>query len=168
MRLIHVLVACFLFSFTGLAQQPTETPPQDINSIGAYSFSGLKYPLGVNGERREYYQIQYELSDNLRVQLDAFYNKFGTRNRLRTALLTKVNLSKKWYVFAGPEIEYDMNRELGGDGVRLGLDLGMGYEVNEQLFLEAGFNQNLNGSRVGPYGTMGDSDFFTVRSRFKF
>ncbi|MEM7380459.1 MAG: hypothetical protein AAF361_04585 [Bacteroidota bacterium] len=168
MRFVYVLMAFLMFGLTTYAQQPTETPPPGTNIFGAFSFSGLHYPEMLNDERSHFYQIQYQVSDELRLQLDAFYTLFGSRNRLRTALLGKVSITKKWYVFGGPEVEYDANRELGDDQVRLGLDMGMGYEINDQLLLEAGFNKNLNGSKVGPYGTLGDADFITVRSRFKF
>jgi hypothetical protein len=130
--------------------------------------SGLRYPAGVNNERHNSLEIINKIAEELHIQLEAFYDKFGTEQRIRAALLAKGYITERLYFIGGPEIEYDMNVESQGTArYRTSINLGVGYDVNNNLLLEARPNNQINNSTVGYYGSQGDYDVFMIMSRVK-
>ena len=167
MRRLWIFTLIVLSVVPVFSQQTETLDPAQAFTPGV-NFHGVLYPKGVNGEQFSDYYINARLSQELRLRLETFYMKFGNTSRIRSALLGKVHLSKKVYFLAGPEVEYDMNRTLKKDTYRLGMNLGLGYEVNENFLFEAKFNKQINNSLIGPFGEVGKADVFTLGSRFKF
>ncbi|MEM6895169.1 MAG: hypothetical protein AAF554_15850 [Bacteroidota bacterium] len=157
-----------LLSFGISAQQsPAETPPPERLTLDTFS-----YPDFFAGERHAMFALNYKISDTFHTELQTFYDTYLTSNRTRTGLRFKKYLSPKFYIYSGSEIEIVQDK-LGSPGCgtpRTGILGGMGYQLKENFFVEAGFNSAIN---VSTNGTLGESELAmpvisTVTSRIRF
>ena len=165
--MVLLLIATLPFSVKG--QNLTEKPPlsSDFETNTGLTFYGMSYPMGVNGEVSKNLLINYQTSDRLHLQLQHFYEKFGTLERAKSAILFKYHVNRKLYVFAGPENEYGFDNITGEpELIRVNLNIGVGYKVNPNLLLEMGYHRQLNAQPSEVYITPTKQNTFSLRARF--
>ncbi|MEO0507233.1 MAG: hypothetical protein AAF090_13850 [Bacteroidota bacterium] len=140
MTLRFVLFCCLLSAFACIAQVPIsnvvkETPPP----LSALSQYRIEYPMGANGETFFNGGMDFRISERLRAGLQNFYAKFGTVEQIHTATVVRYHVTNKVNLFAGTESQYGTNLLTGEQELlRVNLNFGMGYEVDEDFMLEMG------------------------------
>ena len=83
-------------------------------------------------------------------------------------MLLKARISNNLYLVAGPEMEYDMGKEVDSSKPRLSLNSGVEYRRDDGFYINALFNYQLNNSNIGPQGNIGKSNMISVGSGIKF
>ena len=158
-----------LLGMTSYLHAQIETPPPGTYIIAkGITLEGFQYPENSFNDFRSL-ELNFLINEATSTQLEFAYSNFGFRERIRIPLRVKVYLSKKLYVFTGPEVEIELNKEqVTKEPPRLGWQAGVGYEWQKNLFTEAKVNYQLNTTQIGPYGSLGRSDTFTLGTRWKF
>ncbi len=156
-----------LFSLSAYSQKYIEKWDNDLKTDPRLSFSGIRYPLGVNGEVSKNLKIDYQISERLDVQSQHFYEKFGTHERASSSFLVKWYIKKNLYFFAGPESEFDINQETGKyELMRVNLSVGLGYEVSPKLLIELGYHAQTNKPTIETLGNPAKPNTFSLRASF--
>ena len=159
------LVSCSIFS------QParnTSTPGPVIESLPLLTFDGSYFPEFLLDEKFYNYQVKYRISDKLMIDIQSFYTRFGTKERLRLPIFVKARISENLYLLAGPEMEYDLSGEVPGRKPRISVNSGIEYQREDSFYINALFNYQLNDSNVGPQGNIGGTNMISVSSGIKF
>lgn len=169
MRHFYLLSLLIAFPIFINGQEPIEKiqDSADINADTKLTFYGMGYPMGVNDEVAKSLYINYQVADKLHIQLQHFYEKFGTIERAKTSFLFRYDINKKLHLFAGPENEYGFDNVTGKpEIIRINLNIGVGYEVNPNLLLELGYHRQLNAAPSKVYLTPARQNTFSLRARF--
>jgi hypothetical protein len=167
-RLVVFLYAC-LFSIAAFSQKGIESPDNNANILPRFTIDGIGYPAGVNGEVYKNLRMEYRISERLQIQLQHFYDKFGTHEQTGSSLLLKWYVKKKLYLYAGPEAQYDINQVTGKhELMQTNLNIGVGYEVNPSLLLELGYHSRTNSAKaaVGSFARPVNPNSFSLRASF--
>lgn len=156
-----------LFSLSAIGQEYREKLNPDLKDNPRLSLSGLSYPVGMNGEVFKSFKIDYQASERLQVQLQHFYEKYGTHESTRTSFIFKYYIKKNFYFFAGPEFEYGTNQVTGEYApMRVNLNIGLGYEVNPNLLLELGYHTQINNTKTETFRNPAKPNTFSLRASF--
>ncbi|MFS4467686.1 hypothetical protein [Maribacter sp. 2210JD10-5] len=150
-----IFIWSFPLFFTFASAQLVETPPVSSDSVKTgLSITGFSYPIFLNGEEHSSFAVEYRFNSKLAAELQGFYDTYLHANRIRGNVRLKYYLTKKLFVFGGPEVEGDQNKYIGlqVQPPRIGLIMGVGYEVDKNFMLEAGSNLQINNSPMGAYG----------------
>lgn len=169
MRHLFVFLFVSLYSVFAIAQQGVEVPDANTNILPRFTIDGIGYPVGVNGEIYKRLKIEYRISEKLQIQLQHFYDKFGTHEQTGSSLLLKWYATNKLFLFAGGEPQYDINQFTGQhELMQTNLNIGMGYEVNPSLLLEFGFRSRTSSKKatIGNFGRPVNSNAFSLRASF--
>ncbi|NQZ43586.1 MAG: hypothetical protein HRT65_04695 [Flavobacteriaceae bacterium] len=169
MRLSILCLLCFAQFAPAMAQTPVERPvllPLSLDE--RFSQFRVEYPLGVNGEDFSYGLLEYRISERLGARLQHTVNSFGTLQQFNTSLQVKWYVKEKLYVFGGAEQEFGTNEFTGEQEVlRINLNLGVGYEVNESTLLEMGLNPQIGGPSKDLMGRpLPKKNTLSLRARF--
>ena len=153
-----------LFSQGGM-----EALPDADSNPSKLSLYSISYPEGLHGQLYKNFRLNYVVSDSFEAQLQAFYDSFGTRSNAKSSAILKVRVTKKSYLFAGPEAEYGTNPVSGeSELLRVNLNLGVGYEVNPDFLLELGYHPELGNPRNNDNTSQsqGKQNTFSLRASF--
>ncbi len=157
----------FLFSMNIWSQESEFLLPRSLDVTPRLSVDGMQYPVGVNGEVFKSLYLDYRVSEKYHIGLEYFYYKFGTHEGSDVSLLFKWYVKKNLYLYAGPELQYDINQITGEhELMRVNLNLGVGYEVNPNLLLELGYHPQISKSKVDVFGTTAKQNTFSLRASF--
>ena len=165
LQLFHV---CIFFSTVVFGQEIQESKPVDAHPEKRLLQYRVLYPTGPEGNTYFNGAAEYKVSDNLSVRLENFYAKFGTHQQMTTSYLLKWYVKEKIYLFAGAESNLDINQYTGKQEIiRTSLRLGVGYEVKENLLLEAGLHSQVGGRTVDVFGEpVKGHNSLSLRARF--
>ncbi|UII79512.1 hypothetical protein [Flagellimonas sp. CMM7] len=169
MRHLFVFLFVSLYSLLAIGQQGVEVPDTNANVLPRFTIDGIGYPVGVNDEIYKRLTMEYRISEKLQIQLQHFYDKFGTHEQTGSSLLLKWYVKKKLYLIAGGEAQYDINQFTGQhELMQTNLNIGMGYEVNPNLLLELGFRSRTNSKKatIGNFGRPVNPNAFSLRASF--
>ncbi len=161
-----VLLPCLVSGQTFLNTEKPSLSPSPGGPV--ITVDGFQYTTFLTGERFYNYIIDVELSPSVRVELQAFYSRFGVKERIRMPLFLKARLSKNLNFLLGPEWELDVNREIPERKPRLSINTGIEYEREDGLYIRAIYNYQINDSQIGPRGDIGASNMFSLSSGIKF
>ncbi|NJB70478.1 hypothetical protein GGR42_000940 [Saonia flava] len=124
------------------------------------------------------FSIGYNLNTNWGVRLDGAYDKEMLYERFRIGMFVKKYLNKKMFLFGGMQLELDLLdteiRDINsyhipkGDKYRTSYTIGLGYDINESILIEASYDNQLNNSRIGPVQLNSPTDILLVKSKIKF
>ncbi|MEO9892089.1 hypothetical protein [Aurantibacter sp.] len=150
MRAILFFVLTFLFSANMGAQKTIEKPNNLRTQSDLLTFKGLSFPEGVNGEIFKNLQINFQIVKKNQVEIQHFYNKFGTHEFTNSSFLLKRHINENLYLFAGPEAVFGINQENGlFESKQINMFGGVGYEANPNLLLELGYRaRTYNGTNT--------------------
>lgn len=142
MKQLLFLFVCIFFAVSAIGQKYNESPPPKDSILGAPILQyRIDYPIGVNGETFFNGRMEYKISEKLTSQLESFYAKFGTHEEIGSSFSFKWYVQKKMYLFAGTQVQYDLNQNSGSSELlRVNLNFGVGYEVNPNFLLELGYH----------------------------
>ncbi|MEM8764219.1 MAG: hypothetical protein AAGD88_10435 [Bacteroidota bacterium] len=164
-----VLFCCLLFAVACIAQVPIrssskETPPP-LSSLSQYR---IDYPMGTNGETFFNGALDFRISERLRAGLQNFYAKFGTMEQINTATIVRYHVTDKVNVFAGTESQYGTNLITGEhELLRVNLNVGVGYEVDEDVILEMGYHPQISAPKKDLQGrSLPKQNTLSLRARF--
>ena len=152
MHKICTWVLIFLANFVLRAQ--VEMPDASVDKPRV-SIEDFAYPRFLGKEEHASFLINYQLKDNLEIELQGFYDTYLLSNRFRNSLALKRYLTKKFYLFAGIEVELEFVKEahiLSKRPPRVGVISGFGYDVNSNFSLEAKSNIGVNQTSMGAFG----------------
>ncbi|QLG46433.1 hypothetical protein [Costertonia aggregata] len=139
---------------------------------GVLQISGFSYPIFFDGETHSSFLLDYELNKNLGVQLRGFYDTYLISNRTRFDFLGKYYFTKKMYILSGIQIEMEQAKINNATPrpPRVGIQYGMGYEVNPNLILEGKGNIQINKSSMGSFGeyVIPTPQVYTLGGKLKF
>lgn len=169
MRQSLVFLFASLISICAISQNGVEVPDADASILPRFTIDGIGYPVGVNGEVYKNLRMEYRVSERLQIQLQHFYDKFGTHEQTGSSLLLKWYVKRKLYLFAGPESQYDINQFTGEhELMQTNLNIGIGYEVNPSLLLELGYHSRTNSNKatIGNFGRPVNPNSFSLRASF--
>ena len=157
------------FSLSALGQSGLEEPIL-INNTQNPRLSQFQtsYPIGVNGETFFNGGIDYRIARRLVARVQNFHAKFGTNEQINSSLLFKWYLKEKLYLFAGTENEYGRN-QLSGEHelLRVNLNLGVGYEVDEDFLIEMGYHPEVGSPKEDLLGRpIPKQNTLSLRARF--
>lgn len=138
-----------LFGLKAQEEMPVDSPNQSNFVINDFA-----YPRFMNEEEHSSFFLNYQLSRNSQIELQAFYDTYLLSNRFRNSLAFKQYLSDKFYLFAGLEIEaeYVKMNLIQKRPLRIGVISGFGYDVNSNFTMEAKSNIGINKSSMGVFG----------------
>ncbi|MCM4169208.1 hypothetical protein KCTC52924_00730 [Arenibacter antarcticus] len=156
-----------MFSLSGVSQEFIEKSGIELKSSQRLSFSGLSYPEGVNGEVFKNLKIDYKISERLMVQLQHFYEKFGSHEETNSSFLAKWKVKKNLHFYVGPESKFQIKQVTGEhELMRVNLNVGLGYEVNPSLLLELGYPIHTNKAALETFGNRAKPAKFSLRAKF--
>ncbi|MEM9076361.1 MAG: hypothetical protein AAGC43_04940 [Bacteroidota bacterium] len=158
-----------LCPFSALGQNRLEQPTaiDDSKNLGLSQFQ-IDYPIGVNGETFINGGIDYRISKSLGLRIQNFYSQFGTKEQINSSLLFKWYFKEKIYLFAGAENEYGTDQFSGErELLRVNLNLGVGYEVDEDVLLEMGYHPEVGSPKQDLLGRpIPRKSTLSLRARF--
>lgn len=169
LRSLHIWLLCL--GCCSLFAQPVSNAniiDPDVEPIPLLTLDGNYYPEFLLGEKFYNYQMDFRLSDKMMIDIQSFYSRFGTKERLRIPMLFKARISQNLFFLAGPELEYDLSGEVPGREPRISVNSGIEYQREDGLYINAIYNYQLNDSNVGPRGGIGKSNVLSVSSGLKF
>ncbi|WP_394749737.1 hypothetical protein [Spongiimicrobium salis] len=111
-------------------------------------------------------EVLYEikLTDRFNIQLQGQYEQLNVLRGITSfPVLAKFYVSDKFYVLGGPSLNIDLDRRIL---TSLDFKSGFGYDVKENIFLEAQFNTRI--STFNRALDIGSGSIFNIRSGFKF
>ena len=128
----------------------------------------INYPLGANGETFFNGGIDYRISKRLSARIQNFYAKFGTNEQISSALLFTWQVREKLYLYAGAENQYGTNQSSGQQELlRVNLNLGVGYEVDEDFLIEMGYHPEVGSPKEDLLGRpIPRQNTLSLRARF--
>ena len=166
-----LFTSLFLLFTASIIAQPNlngQSSGATIESIPLLTFDGRFYPEFLLDEKFFNSQISYPISDDLMLELQVFYSRFGTKERIRLPFYLRAKIAKNLYFLAGPEIEYDLSGEVQSSKPRMSINSGVEYKREDGFYINALFNYQINDSNVGPQGNIGKSNMISVGSGLKF
>lgn len=152
MRMCLTLLLTVLLFFRLSAQ---EAIPDDSSNRPKLVVHYFTYPNFMNGEVHSSFLLNYQLSDKAQLELQAFYDNYLLTDRFRASMAFKRYLTKKFYLFAGVEMEAEFvkgNILIKKRPPRIGVISGFGYDVNSNFTMEAKSNIGINQSSMGVFG----------------
>ncbi len=168
-RSVYIYLLTFCSITLGAQPYGTKTTTgSPIELIPELTIDGRFYPEFLLGEKFYNSQIEYRISDKILVEIQLFYSRYGIKERIRMPMLLKARISNNLYLVAGPEMEYDMGKEVDSSKPRLSLNSGVEYRRDDGFYINALFNYQLNNSNIGPQGNIGKSNMISVGSGIKF
>lgn len=167
----ELLLIFLLTSAVLMGQNPAE--PSPLSDEPNLTIDDFAYPRFMDREEHASFLIRYQLTDNLQVELQSFYDMYLLANRFRNSLALKRYLSKKFYLFAGVEVEIEFVKEsklLPKRPPRVGIISGVGYDVNRNFSIEAKSNIGLNQTSMGAFGEpfIAMPQVYTLGGKIKF
>ena len=165
---LFYLFVFYSASFFAQAGSNLNNQANTIESIPQLYVDGVFYPEFLLGEKFHNAQMGYRISDNLMVEIQTFYSRFGTKERLRIPMFFKAEIIKDIYLLAGPEVEFDLMREVNTRNPRLSINSGIQYQKEDSFYINALLNYQINDSNVGPQGNIGKSNLISLSSGLKF
>lgn len=171
---IYTMISCpacygFFFFFMGLVTLWGQNPLGLIKNDNM-TLEGFSYPLSF-GEEHSSFLINYDMSNKLDIQSENFYDTYVLSNRYRTVLLGKFYPTERLYLFSGLELEREAEKYIFERlSPRVGFITGAGYEFQENIFIEARSNLQLNNSKMGSFGEpfIPTPRVHTLGGKFKF
>jgi len=168
---MHSIKFGCLFLLTSVFLTAQE-PLLQTNSPANLGFDGLLYPNFGTAQQHSYFSITYDLKPGLHTQLRVFYDTYQISNRVRAEFLLKKYVTDKLYIFSGLQIEGETQVLKGQRFLppRLGAVGGVGYDVKENITLEAMGNFQLNDSPAGVFGErmIRMPQVYTLASKIRF
>lgn len=124
--------------------------------------------MGTNGETFFNGALDFRISERLRAGLQNFYAKFGTMEQINTATIVRYHVTDKVNVFAGTESQYGTNLITGEhELLRVNLNVGVGYEVDEDVILEMGYHPQISAPKKDLQGrSLPKQNTLSLRARF--
>lgn len=127
---------------------------------------GFTYPLVLEGETHSNFSMGFEFDPTFNAELQGFYDTYRLANVFDLSIRGKKFITEKLYIFSGIGAEFELDKYgLKAPQTRFKIMNGMGYDFNEQLFLEAKQEVFLNQSNYGNYAT---PNLFLLSSKYKF
>ncbi|MBU2921437.1 porin family protein [Winogradskyella psychrotolerans] len=150
------LAAFAVFAFTSINAQT-------FGALGGLSMMSLKVDSGGFGDATESETgfhlgafAEFEVSDQFAVQPELTYTIAGDLSMFGLNAIAKYNISDEFNIQAGPQIGF-VGGDVGDyidsfdDGTKLNLQLaiGAGYDISEELFVQARYGFQLNDHYTG-------------------
>ncbi|MBM1104711.1 hypothetical protein JQC67_01050 [Aurantibacter crassamenti] len=166
MKTTIVYLLFMLFSLNVIGQENIEEQNNVLIPQQKLSSSGINYPQGVNGEVFKSFKVNYQFSEKMQLQLQHFYEKYGTHEQTISSFMLKWYIKNNLYLFSGPEATFDINQETG-EFESMGGNLfgGVGYEVNPNLLLELGYRARTFNNTKESFGNISPNSFI-LRASF--
>lgn len=152
-------------------------PDASQDDVPPFTLDAHGYPTSIWGEEHASFEVNYRLSPKFVAQLQGFYDEYACglcSDRFRTFAGLKWYVSNRVYLISGMDIE----AEVGVHGrqardmrkPRVAFIGGLGYDVRENLLLEAKGNFQLNNSKIGAFGEpqIRMPKLYTVGGKLKF
>ena len=102
---VFFLCLTALISSVGKGQATDDLKTLATSSLIRLSISGNSYPIFLNGEEHSSFMVNYGVSRQTQLELQAFYDTYLMSKRFRTSLVDKLYLSDKQYLFSGLDLE---------------------------------------------------------------
>lgn len=145
----NFLFIIFLFTISKTNGQVQE--PKQASKLLLDDFS---YPLFLGNETHSSLNLSYQLSDNLEVEFQNYYDTYILGNRYRSSLGLKLYVSPKLFIFGGVEAEFKRDKITGQleSNPRISINSGLGYDVKEHFSLRMKSNTSLTKNTFGAFG----------------
>ncbi len=167
MKELLAILFSSLFFLSGISQEYNENVDKGPKTEPRLKSSGISYPVSVNGDVYKNFKIDYQISDRMMVQVQHFYEKFGTHEGTISSFQAKSYFKNNLYFLAGPESEFDTNQATGKFELQqVNLNVGIGHDVNTNLLLELNYRVRINNSKLESIGNPGIGNVFSLRASF--
>ncbi len=135
----------FLLISTIVLSQSPEKPNVQIETH-SYTFG--------NKEIHSFFSTKLFISKSLRAELDTFYDTYLLENRMRNSITVKKKLTKNFYVLTGVSSERIIGQSLVplNRTPRYGVINGVGYDINDNMLIEAKSDFSINNTGLGAFG----------------
>ncbi|MEM0932297.1 MAG: hypothetical protein AAGJ12_07515 [Bacteroidota bacterium] len=144
-----------LFIWFQLVSGQVGTQPDAVEERPKIYLDGHQYPSFGDGSHYGWFELHFPLMGTNEVSVGGEHYRNYFADRFNVPIKLRQYISEKTYVLGGYQMEWDLLN--GGLGYPNPTPMqetffGVGYEVKENMFLEAKYVQPLNESKFGKIG----------------
>ncbi|GAA4281784.1 outer membrane beta-barrel protein [Gaetbulibacter aestuarii] len=111
----------------------------------------------------------FTVSEQLHVQPELVYVNVNSSGAINLPVMLKYYVSEKFNIQAGPEVTYLLEEEAEDEtSLRIAAGIGLGYDINQNFFLEARYSFQINNYYTGPFDLTARDSFITIGVGYKF
>lgn len=168
-RIVLVTVAVFALAFSAQAQDVRFGATAGyLNARGSVKAEGISISASESG----FYigaVADFVVSDNFSVQPELLYASVDESDGLLLPILGKFAISEKFNFQVGPQLVFSLE-ETPEDFSSVEFDVagGIGYDINEDFFVEARYTFQINNSYTGSEDVKVRGNYLTIGLGYKF
>ncbi len=168
-KLFLVVVAVFAFSYSSQAQEARFGATAGyLNARGSVKADGVSISASESG----FYLgavADFNVAENFNIQPELLFAVVDDANGLILPILGKFAISEKFNLQAGPQLVFSLE-DTPEDFSSVEFDLagGVGYDIDEDFFVEARYTFQINNSYTGSEDVKVRGNYLTVGVGYKF
>ncbi len=168
-KLLLVAIAVLGFTYASQAQEVRFGATAGyLNARGSVKAEGIS----VSGSDSGFYLgavADIEVSENFNVQPELLYANVNDASGIFLPILGKFAISEKFNLQAGPQLVFSLE-DTPDDFSSVEFDLagGIGYDIDEDFFLEARYTFQINNSYTGSEDIKVRGNYLTLGVGYKF
>lgn len=168
-KLFLVAAAVFAFSYSSQAQDVRFGATAGyLNARGSVKADGVSISASESG----FYigaVADFNVAENFNIQPELLFAVVDESNGLMLPILGKFAISEKFNLQAGPQLVFSLE-DTPEDFSSVEFDLagGIGYDIDDDFFIEARYTFQINNSYTGSEDVKVRSNYLTVGVGYKF
>lgn len=168
-KLLLVAIAVLGFTYSSKAQEVRFGATAGyLNARGSVKADGISISASESG----FYLgavADFDVSENFNVQPELLYANVDGSSGLMLPILGKFAISEKFNLQAGPQLVFSFE-ETPEDFSSVEFDIagGIGYDIDEDFFIEARYTFQINNSYTGSEDVKVRGNYLTVGLGYKF
>tara|TARA_R110002033_G_scaffold11134_8_gene35607 strand:- start:66 stop:578 length:513 start_codon:yes stop_codon:yes gene_type:complete len=108
-------------------------------------------------------------SNELHIQPELLYANVNDSSALILPIMLKYYVSENFNLQAGPQVLFSLEKSVQDvSSVEIGLGAGLGYDINDNFFLEARYSFQLNNSYTGNLDITARENILTIGVGYRF
>lgn len=168
MRNLRFVFLILLTSSMLMSQSNIEEPSENTLGVSRWSYDGFSYADFGTQEQHSYFSVGYQLTPKLQAELQGFYDTYRTSDVFDLSVRLKWYASQKMYLFSGVGLQIEQ-KKVSGQSPALIMPArmlnGVGYDLNNNMQLEAVHNLNFGANSSGSNGT---PSLLKVKGKYRF
>ena len=167
-KLFLVAVAVFAFSYSQAQEARFGATAGYLNARGSVKADGISISASESG----FYLgavADFNVAENFNVQPELLFASIDGSNGLMLPILGKFAISEKFNFQAGPQLVFSFE-DTPEDFSSVEFDIagGVGYDIDEDFFIEARYTFQINNSYTGDEDVKVRGNYLTVGVGYKF
>ncbi|WP_228238969.1 porin family protein [Allomuricauda sp. M10] len=168
-KLFFVAISVIAFTYSSNAQEVRFGATAGyLNARGSIKADGLTVSASESG----FYfgaVADFTVSDNFNVQPELLYATVDGSSAIMLPILGKIAIAEKLNFQVGPQVVFSLEESVEDfSNVELDIAGGIGYDIDEDFFLEARYTFQINNSYTGSEDVKVRGNYLTIGVGYKF